>query len=178
MYVWKSSNYAFLLPWQHDNQAGCLDYNLKSEPREGFYLMHSIAQNGRKINNRKFSPCSVDKMGAILSQEKRVMCFKGRWSFICWTTNAQVTFGCFWNDIFLGGFKTNWRNCLLFGVVGWYLNCGCYKIAWIQTSIASEALNCLVFCWSPKFENSWFVKALTTEIVVLLTHFWLSFIYL
>lgn len=73
-FTWKLHTILFL--WQHDNRDSCNGYDLKTEPKGGFYIMHSIAQNGQKANNRKFSDCSLDHMGAILSQEKRTKCFK------------------------------------------------------------------------------------------------------
>ena len=62
--------------FQHDDdKAGCGDLSHITQPDGGFYLMHSIAQNGKEVNNRRLSDCSMLHMTKTLSNPKYTECF-------------------------------------------------------------------------------------------------------
>lgn len=59
----------------HDDQKECSDYQLREEPEDGYYLMHSIAQRGDKPNHTKFSKCSLDFISKTLTYTEYTHCF-------------------------------------------------------------------------------------------------------
>ncbi|XP_053408228.1 disintegrin and metalloproteinase domain-containing protein 10-like [Mercenaria mercenaria] len=59
----------------HDNMDECSEFNLKDEPTDGYYLMHSVAQRGDKPNHYKLSACSLKYISEVLSFQKSRQCF-------------------------------------------------------------------------------------------------------
>lgn len=67
-----------LLVLQHDSGLECTPGESKSQDKKerGNYIMYARATSGDKLNNNKFSSCSISNISAVL-QRKRDDCFVG-----------------------------------------------------------------------------------------------------
>lgn len=67
-----------LLVLQHDSGLECTPGESKSQDKKerGNYIMYARATSGDKLNNNKFSSCSINNISAVLLK-KRDNCFVG-----------------------------------------------------------------------------------------------------
>lgn len=67
-----------LLVLQHDSGLECTPGESKAQDKKerGNYIMYARATSGDKLNNNKFSSCSISNISAVL-QRKRDNCFVG-----------------------------------------------------------------------------------------------------
>ncbi len=63
---------------QHDSGSDCTPGESKSQDKKerGNYIMYARATSGDKLNNNKFSVCSVKNISQVL-EKKRGSCFVG-----------------------------------------------------------------------------------------------------
>ncbi len=63
---------------QHDSGSECTPGESKSQDKKerGNYIMYARATSGDKLNNNKFSVCSVKNISQVL-EKKRGSCFVG-----------------------------------------------------------------------------------------------------
>lgn len=64
---------------QHDSGIECTPGESKAQDKKerGNYIMYARATSGDKLNNNKFSSCSINNISAVLLR-KRDDCFVGR----------------------------------------------------------------------------------------------------
>lgn len=69
------------LVWQHDSGIECTpgESKLQDKKERGNYIMYARATSGDKLNNNKFSICSIRNISAVLIK-KRDNCFVGKFS--------------------------------------------------------------------------------------------------
>ncbi|XP_052807457.1 disintegrin and metalloproteinase domain-containing protein 10-like [Mya arenaria] len=68
----------------HDNdETACGEYTVLSKPDAGYFLMHEVAVTGDLGNNFKFSNCSLNKIGTVLTRESSTSCFIDQKTSIC-----------------------------------------------------------------------------------------------
>lgn len=67
------------LSWQHDSGLQCTpgESSNQAQKEMGNYIMYARATSGDKINNNKFSMCSIGNMSAVLAVKKND-CFVGK----------------------------------------------------------------------------------------------------
>lgn len=72
-------NSLLLFIWQHDSGTECTPGESKtSDMKErGNYIMYARATSGDKLNNNKFSICSIRNISQVLDK-KRALCFVGK----------------------------------------------------------------------------------------------------
>lgn len=68
--------------WQHDSGTECTPGESKNlgQKENGNYIMYARATSGDKLNNNKFSLCSIRNISQVL-EKKRNNCFVGRYIF-------------------------------------------------------------------------------------------------
>ncbi len=68
---------------QHDSGIDCTPGESKSQDKKelGNYIMYARATSGDKLNNNKFSICSIRNISAVLAK-KRDDCFVGKFSLM------------------------------------------------------------------------------------------------
>ena len=73
-----NSQFVFLLWCKHDSGSECTPGESKSQDmkEKGNYIMYARATSGDKLNNNKFSVCSVRNISQVL-EKKRGNCFVG-----------------------------------------------------------------------------------------------------
>lgn len=71
---------------QHDSGSECTPGESKSQDKKekGNYIMYARATSGDKLNNNKFSICSVRNISQVL-EKKRSNCFVGTFYWFCLT---------------------------------------------------------------------------------------------
>ncbi|XP_052810094.1 disintegrin and metalloproteinase domain-containing protein 10-like [Mya arenaria] len=68
----------------HDNDKSvCGEYSVLIEPDEGYFLMHEVAVTGDLENNFKFSNCSLNTIGTVLTRKSSISCFIEHRTSIC-----------------------------------------------------------------------------------------------
>lgn len=67
-----------LLALQHDSGIECTpgESKIQAQKERGNYIMYARATSGDKLNNNKFSECSIKNISAVL-QKKKDDCFVG-----------------------------------------------------------------------------------------------------
>lgn len=68
--------------WQHDSGTECTPGESKNlgQKENGNYIMYARATSGDKLNNNKFSLCSIRNISQVL-EKKRNNCFVGMYIF-------------------------------------------------------------------------------------------------
>lgn len=68
--------------WQHDSGTECTPGESKNlgQKENGNYIMYARATSGDKLNNNKFSLCSIRNISQVL-EKKRNNCFVGTYVF-------------------------------------------------------------------------------------------------
>lgn len=68
--------------WQHDSGTECTPGESKNlgQKENGNYIMYARATSGDKLNNNKFSLCSIRNISQVL-EKKRNNCFVGMYTF-------------------------------------------------------------------------------------------------
>lgn len=81
-YVWNLFVFFTVLVLQHDSGIECTpgESKLQDKKERGNYIMYARATSGDKLNNNKFSMCSIRNISAVL-MKKRDDCFVGTFSF-------------------------------------------------------------------------------------------------
>lgn len=75
---------------QHDSGSECTPGESKSQDKKekGNYIMYARATSGDKLNNNKFSICSVRNISQVL-EKKRSNCFVGTFCWFCQTHTSH-----------------------------------------------------------------------------------------
>ena len=97
LYIWSFCafnlwySFAFLNS-QHDSGSECTPGESKSQDKKekGNYIMYARATSGDKLNNNKFSICSVRNISQVL-EKKRSNCFVGTFTFFL-TVSTEICF--------------------------------------------------------------------------------------
>lgn len=78
-------DFLFLPHCQHDSGSECTPGESKSQDKKekGNYIMYARATSGDKLNNNKFSLCSIRNISQVL-EKKRNNCFVGTFYCFCW----------------------------------------------------------------------------------------------
>lgn len=78
-------DFLFLPRCQHDSGSECTPGESKSQDKKekGNYIMYARATSGDKLNNNKFSLCSIRNISQVL-EKKRNNCFVGTFYCFCW----------------------------------------------------------------------------------------------
>lgn len=65
--------------WQHDSGSECTpgESRISDMKERGNYIMYARATSGDKLNNNKFSICSIRNISQVL-EKKRALCFVGK----------------------------------------------------------------------------------------------------